>query len=197
MSVPSSIIKSKFKKWLKASAKVGPVYYKSGKFIGTQEVQIRLDLIDNLDDIKPAIVEVFGHLEGDWLHSEDGLVYEYDPDSLEFECMEADVYNINDNIDDEDCEDYGIDEIQDSGFRRKNGAYVYDNLTLVPDVLEMFDFKTVFIGDNGKTIYFTEVSESSHSILMTIFGVTALRGADLDLDFINKLKVIYDFECDK
>lgn len=180
--VKSSITKAPFKKWLKAISKGSALYYESGRFIGTELNIVNLSIIDNLDDLKPAIVEIFGHLEGCWKRDVDGEVYDLSEEELHNEIEIGDVYS--------PIQPDELPQIIDSEFRTKCGAYIYDDLTVIPASLEFFDYHNTFKDDG--VVYFTVIAYGEKEVLMLLDGVTNLTGNDIDIDFVKVLEKAYN-----
>jgi len=128
------IDKSKFKKWLKEQSKHYVVFYKENSFIATHKVVINLELIDNLDDIKSSIVEVFKELHGEFVFVSGEKV---DVDDYEREH----TFILSDFIDNTINPEFFGEVINISAFFHgsvKSLRRMFDDLTLIPDELLMF-----------------------------------------------------------
>lgn len=154
MSVKASIHKARFKKLLKQMQKEGNIYYNAGDFIASDTIHISLQELDNLDELKPAIVEIFGHLEGDWMWSrKDKNVYDYHNTNI--------AINYTCPLDYE----YDMERICYSGFEY-NGRVVFDDMTMIPEIILMHDMIHVHRETESRRVIITDTSDKITYMVM-------------------------------
>lgn len=180
--VKATIHKGSFKKLLTELKKQSNLYYKENDFIASENIHISLQNIDNLDELKPTIVEIFGHLEGDWIWSKnDQNVYDYQVANtgIQFKTYVGKKL-------------FGdLSRIHLTGFQYGDKE-LFDDLTLIDRKHILFDMCRFYKLDNTRTVIVSDVSDTNSSIYMVMHGTLKLTGNDIVPNLFNSLADAYE-----